>query len=400
MSVPPRILSIRSVLLSAPYADADDAEVVLHLPSGWRTTGLVEITLDNGIVGLGEGYLAVFAPHVFTKIVELVAPALIGGNPHEVEALCRRATTVTGYWSLQGAAQHVISAIEIALQDCRGKLLGQPVWRLLGATAGGPIKLYASGGDGIGPGPMAREFDRIQTLGFEVVKIRARRHQPEKARWCVEAGRQRDLRVAIDMGQNLVIPSQSIADILRFLKEAGLDGKERPAFLEEALGPQEIGTYAALRAELPDVPIAGGEIVTTATELCQRIEQGCYDVVQPDATVLGGIGPLLEVFATARCHDVDVYVHCWGGPVGMMANYHAALAGRWTVAEWPIKSYSLRDALVVEPWHLAGGRITLSDAPGLGVRLTPEIERQYAFREDAVYQCLVDPGRLPPVDWQ
>lgn len=400
MSASPKIVSIRPVLLSAPYAGPDDGEVVLHLPSGWRTTGMIEITLDNGIVGLGEGYLAVFAPHVFTRIVELVAPALIGGNPHELEALCRRASTVTGYWSLQGAAQHVISAIEIALQDCRGQLQGLPVWRLLGASAGGPIKLYASGGDGIGPAPMAREFDRIRAMGFDVVKIRARKHQPDKARWCAREARKRGLRIAVDMGQNLVIPSQSIADILRFLAEAGLDQQERPAFLEEALGPQEIKTYASLRTQLPGVPVAGGEIVTTATELCERIEQGCYDVVQPDATILGGIGPVLDVFATARRHGVDVYVHCWGGPVGLMANYHAALAGGGSVAEWPIKSYPLRDALVREPWQVADGRLTLPATPGLGVRLTPEIEREYAFREDAVYQCLVDPGRLPPADWR
>jgi L-alanine-DL-glutamate epimerase-like enolase superfamily enzyme len=80
MTMPsPRIVRVRPVLLSAPYADArTDLEVLLHLPSGWRTTGLVEITLDNGVVGLGEGYLAVFAPRVFETIVELVAPTLIG----------------------------------------------------------------------------------------------------------------------------------------------------------------------------------------------------------------------------------------------------------------------------------------------------------------------------------
>ena len=62
----PIIRSVRPVLLSAPYGDAkSNLEVLLHLPSGLRTTGLVEIVLDDGTVGLGEGYLAVFAPKVF-----------------------------------------------------------------------------------------------------------------------------------------------------------------------------------------------------------------------------------------------------------------------------------------------------------------------------------------------
>ena len=46
------------------------------------------------------------------------------------------------------------------------------------------------------------------------------------------------------------------------------------------------------------------------------------------------------------------------------------------------------------------GRLTLPDTPGLGARLTPEIERAYAFREDAVYHCLVDASRVPAADWR
>lgn len=398
----PKIVSVRPVLLSAPYSDPrDDLEVIYHIPSGWRTTGLVEITLDNGIVGLGEGYLAVFAPRVFEKIVELITPYLLGRDPHDLARLTRDISLVTGYWSLQGAAQHVVSALEIALQDCRARLLGIPVWQLLGGEANRPIKLYASGGDAVGPEPMLRELDRIQKLGIDLLKIRARNYQADKTVWCQRHAAERGIAVAVDMTQNLAIPSQSVSDILRYLDEVQRGGGRMPVFLEEALGPQEIKNYATLRARVPGTRIAGGEIVTTSAELCHRIEQGCYDVAQPDATVIGGIGPTLEVFSTARRHGIEVYVHCWGGPVGMMANYHAALAGGGTVAEWPIKPYVLRDALLATPWQLSGGQITLPDTPGLGVRLTPEIEREYPFRDDAVYRCLVDPATLPkPAAWR
>jgi L-alanine-DL-glutamate epimerase-like enolase superfamily enzyme len=400
MPANPRIIAIRPVLLSAPYAEKeDDLEVILHLPSGWRTTGLVEITLDNGVVGLGEGYLAVFAPHVFRAIVDLVAPVLLGGDPHDLESLCRRASLMTGYWSFQGAAQHVISAIEIALQDCRARLLGVPLWRLLGGKAGPSLRLYASGGDGVGPEATARELDRVRALGIDVLKIRARHHQADRVRWCVREATTRGIRIAVDMTQNLVIPSQTIDDIERFLREVSPDRAWVPAFLEEALGPEETSRYPELRARLPGVPIAGGEIVTTSRELRERLAQGCYAIAQPDATVIGGVGPVLEIFGAAHRHGSDVYVHCWGGPVGMMANYHAALAGGGTVAEWPMKSYPLRDALVTSPWQIESGTLTLHETPGLGVALTPEIERAYAFRDDAVYQCLVDPSRIPKALW-
>jgi L-alanine-DL-glutamate epimerase-like enolase superfamily enzyme len=395
-----KIVRVRPVLLSAPYSDPrTSAEVRLHLPSGWRTIGLVEITLENGVVGLGEGYLAVFAPHVFRTIVELVAPVLMGRDPRDLERLLRDLTLTTGYWSWQGAAQHVVSACEIALQDCRAQLAGVSVSRLLGAEAGRGLKLYASGGVSFTPEGMAEEIDAVEALGIDLFKIRARNHEAAKTAWCQRTVAKREIEVAVDMTQNLAIPSQSIADILGFLDAVVRAGGRAPYFLEEALGPEEIGNYRTLRLQVPQCRIAGGEIVTTSSELSYRIEQGCYDIVQPDATVMGGIAATLEVFGAAKRFGAEVFAHCWGGPVGMMANYHAALAGGGRVVEWPLPRYELRDALVVSPWTIKRGELTLPETPGLGVRLTAEIEKTYAFREDAVYRCLTDPSQLPQIDW-
>ena len=45
-----RVTALRPVLLSAPYGPPEgNLEVALHLPSGLRTTGLVEITTESGL---------------------------------------------------------------------------------------------------------------------------------------------------------------------------------------------------------------------------------------------------------------------------------------------------------------------------------------------------------------
>lgn len=181
----PRITKVRSVLLSAAYPDSrDDSEVIVRIPSGFRTTGLVEITFDNGIMGLGKGYLAMFAPRVFEKILDLVTPALIGRELDDVAKRVRDVSLVTGSWSLQGAGQHVVSAVEIALQDCRARLQGVPVWKLLGGERTPRLKLYASGGDAVRPTPMLDELNRIRALCIDTVKIRAKNHQSDKTVWC------------------------------------------------------------------------------------------------------------------------------------------------------------------------------------------------------------------------
>jgi L-alanine-DL-glutamate epimerase-like enolase superfamily enzyme len=395
----PTIRSIRPVLLTAPYAAPEgNMEVLLHLPHGLRSTGLVEIVCDDGPVGLGEGYLAVFAPKVFVATVELLAPLVVGRRLDDWGGIVRDLEIATGYWSFQGAARHVVSAIEIALQDARAQALGLPLWRLLGGTAARPLPAYASGGDSTDADFMAAEIDLVADLGIATFKIRARKERADKAIWTARAAAHRGVAIAVDMTQNLAIPSQSVADVIGFVAAQDAAGVARPVFLEEAQGPLAVADLPDLRRRA-GVPIAGGEIVTTPEELAERLAAGCYDIVQPDATVVGGVGAVMRVFAAARVAGAQVYVHCWGAGVGMLANYHAALAGGGAYVEWPLPAYPLREALMAAPVGVAAGAVTLADLPGLGARLTPAIERAFPFREEAVYRCLVDASAVPAARW-
>lgn len=386
-----RIAAVRPVLLSAPYADPDNLEVTVALPSGWRTTGLVEVTLDDGTTGLGEGYLAVFAPHVFTATVDLVAPYLVGRKADAAERH-RDLVLVTGYWSLQGAARHVLSAIETALVDAIGKRAGVPAYEVLGGRRSDSLRLYASGGDSVSGEAMSAELDAVAALGIDTFKIRARGHEADKAAWTMERAAGLGIGVAIDMAQNLADPGQSVEDVMGFLKAVRSRTSRPIAFLEEALGPARAGGYPELRAAA-GCPVAGGEIVTTARELVERAEAGWYDLVQPDATVIGGVRETLAVFAA---HGVGTVVHCWGSAVCQAANYHAAFAGGGERAEWPMPAYPLRADLLVEPFRIEAGRLLPPETPGLGVRLDADLERRYPFREDAVYRCLAP---IPGNSW-
>lgn len=394
----PKITKIRPVLLSAPYATPDDLEVQLHLPSGYRTTGLVEITLEDGTTGLGEGYLAVFAPKVFVSIVELIAPYLLGKEGLEVTERYREMCGVCDYWSLQGAARHVTSALEMALWDALGKHQGVPAYALLGRVQAQPVQLYGSGGDATHPVAMRAELERLQALGIGLFKIRARSHQVAKTVWTMGAAEPLGIEIGVDMAQNLANPAQPLERVLAYLEAVQTATGRRPYFLEESLGPFDSESLPRLRQQ-GGVRVAGGETVTTAAELCLRVGQGCYDWVQPDASVVGGLGQTLEVFKAARQYGAECVVHSWGGGVSLMANYHAAFAGGATWAEWPIKSYALRDELLLEPLEIRHGKLKPSTQPGLGVQLTPDLEARYPFKDEAVYTCLVSNPSLDEAVW-
>ena len=382
-----KIAKIRPVLLSAPYGNKNsNAEVQLHLPSGYRSCGMVVIALDNGIRGLGEGYLAVFAPHVFTEIVKLLIPYI---QDREIEArheILENLITATGYWSLQGAARHVISAIEIALLDCAARLQGVPVFRLLGGKMK-QLPLYGSGGDSISLQHMEKELQYLYQRGIKFFKIRARAGEIEKVIWTISRAKAYGIQVAIDMTQNLANPGQTVEEVLKFEDRIFKATGEWPFFLEESLGMKYIDDYPQLKYNASS-KIAGGEIVTTEFEMIERIYKDYYHIVQPDATVIGGIEAVLKIFEKAAENNSNTVVHCWGGPVSMMANYHAAIAGNGKLAEWPMPEFPLREEMITEPWNIQAGFLHLPESPGLGVQLTKQTERRYPFKNDAVYSCL------------
>jgi len=391
----PTIASIRPVLLSAPYAYPDYLEVQYCLPSGYRTCGLVEVTLDDGTTGLGEGYLAVFAPRVFNEIVSYIAPHLVGCDSSAIAERYRDMCRLTGYWSLQGAVRHVISALEIALVDAESKRQDMPAWSLLKTRPADSVRLYGSGGDSPDADGMREEMRRLGALGIDLFKIRARAHEIEKTVWVIEEAAKFGIRIAVDMCQNLVIPAHTSDEVIAFARAVSERTSQKIVFLEEPVGPADHEGFRKLRREL-DAKICGGEIVTTGDELCERLASGLYDAVQPDATVAGGIMELGRVFEAACAAGAEAIVHCWGGGVCLMANYHAAFAFGGRLAEWPLPEYPLRQALLRAPLDVTNGTLQAPRTPGLGVALTPEIEKQYAFREDAVY---LPPKVAPPATW-
>ena len=395
----PNIAAIRTVLLTSPYADAEDPEIKECFPNGpKRTIGMVELTLDSGIAGIGEGYLAVFAPLVFKSIVDLLTPYLVGKDATDIPRRLADMRSVCDYWSLQGAARHVISAIEIALWDAKGKSAGLPVHALLGTARAESIDIYGSGGCCDRKEQFLREMDLLDGKGIALYKIRSIKRDLHRTAWVLEQAASRGIRVGVDMCQNLADPPQSVADAAGFVEGVKRLTNVEMVFVEEALGPDAPENFQALRQRI-DVPVYGGEIITTPREMIDRLRAGTYDGVQPDASVIGGISAVMEVFAAARPAGVRVVVHAWGGPAAIMASYHAAFAGGGDLVEWPMLYHPLTDDMIGDRAPIRNGRLIRPDSPGIGVVLTPEIEARYPFDPSAVYSCMLADYGPPPDDY-
>lgn len=396
----PKIANIRCLLLSSPYADADDPEIKECFPNGpKRTIGMVEMTLDNGVTGLGEGYLAVFAPLVFKSIVDLCTPQVIGKDGFDIAARVRDLRSLCDYWSLQGAARHVIAAFEIALQDAKGKSLDQPVYDLLGGAQADRIPIYGSGGCCDAKEQFLRELDLLESLGIRKYKMRSIKTDILRTAWVLEEAGRRGIEVGVDMCQNLADPPQEVDEVVAFIDAVHALTDKRMIFVEEAIGPDAPDGFKALRART-DVAVCGGEIITTPKEMIERINDEVYDFVQPDASVMGGISAVMDVFEAATEKGTPVVVHAWGGAAAIMASYHAAFAAGGKLVEFPMLDFPLGAEMMGDQGRIKDGDLLRPTASGLGLILTPEMEARYSFDETAVYSCaLIDFGPPPDTYW-
>lgn len=394
-----KIRCVRPVLLSSPYADPDDPEIKECFPNGAkRTIGMVEVTLDNGVTGLGEGYLAVFAPLVFTAIVDLCRPHVLGLDGFDISTAVRRLRSLCDYWSLQGAARHVISAFEIALQDAKAKSLGIPVYELLGGAKADSIEIYGSGGCCDAKGQFLRELDLLGQKGITLYKIRSVKRDLYRTAWVLEEAAKRGVKVGVDMCQNLADPPQAVDEAVAFVEAVHRLTPHRMIFLEEAIGPDEPEGFKNLRTRI-DVPVYGGEIITTPREMIERMRNGVYDTVQPDSSVIGGISAVMDIFEAGKKYNTGVVVHAWGGAAAIMASYHAAFAGDGKLVEFPILAFPLGEEMTGDQGRIEGGRLKRPSAPGLGLTLTPEMEARYPFDESAVYCCVLNDWGPPPDEY-
>ena len=394
-----QIEEIRTILLSAKYGHEKHPEILECFPNGpKRTIGLVEVTLRDGTKGYGEGYLGVFAPKVFESIVDLCKPYLLGKDAMDIKRRYLDLCSVCDYWSLQGAARHTTSAIEIALVDAKSKSLEVPAYKMFGDNFNDKVEVYGSGGICDSKEHFIEELDYLKSLGIKKYKIRSTEKDILRTAWILQEANKYKIEIGIDMCQNLTDPPLSAQEVISFINDVRKISSENILFLEEAVGPTDIKGFKKLKENF-DIKICGGEIITTQEEMISRINLGTYDFVQPDASVIGGIQSVLEIFNHAKSKGVDTVVHAWGGPVAIMANYHACFAAGGKLVELPMIPYELEPDLFTDQRKIVDGCLVRPKKPGIGITMNDNIEKKYKFDESAVYSCVVVDRGQPNDDY-
>jgi len=330
-----------------------------------RDSVVVRLEDDDGRVGWGETYLVPGSVHA----VREMTGALMGREP-DAAAAALSAEPALHRWAL--------GAVSMALDDLRARRLGVAVSALYGDRQRERVRAYASSGgyvEGVSPEASWREEATARWGdGFRAMKLRIGRYPVADEVLAME----RLVATAPDMiwmadGNGAYSLEESLW-LGRALDALGF------RWLEEPLPTDDYAAYASLARDLA-IPLAGGEILESVGDAEPFLRAGSFDLVQPDVSICGGIGGVLEIAVAATGAGRFAVPHACNGAISLAATLQLlavlpvpAGAPSWAepILEHDVGENPIRTGLLATPLKLDDGWVTIPNGPGLGVEVDEE----------------------------
>ena len=325
----------------------------------WDATTIVLARVHAG-EDTGVGYT--YADASVADLIEgKLAPAIEGHDPLATGASWQAMHAALRNAGQPGAGAMALSAVDLALHDLRGRLLGAPVHQLLGA-ARDAVPIYASGGF------CSWDDDRLRAWCADVapagrVKIKVGR-EPERDLERVHSARDAAGNAELMVDANGAY--QTVPEALRW-SQAFADAGVR--WLEEPLSSDDLAGLRAVRDRAPaGTTIAAGEYAWSAFDARRMLDARAVDVLQLDVTRCGGITGALAIDALAWAHGVPTSLHC-----APCASVHAGMAMRTLVhLEHFHDHVRIEGELFAAAPAPRGDAIEPPDRPGLGLEMNEQ----------------------------
>jgi D-arabinonate dehydratase len=298
------------------------------------------------------------------SLVDMIyRPILQGANALHSEHLWSEMYRQSIQAGRRGAALRTMSAIDIALWDIRGKRAKLPVMELLGVHSTS-LRCYATGGyyrEGYTEDDLVREMAGYVEQGFSAIKIKV-----GKLSGSADAQRLSRIRKAVGDDVEILLDANggwpdapTAIAAMRRLEE------HRPFWIEEPVRADNIASMARI-AEALTTPVATGELEATRWAFAELVERRAADILQPDATVVGGVGEWLKVAHMASALDIPIAPHYnWDIHTQLQATIPNGLFIEYFVRGSDVKVF---DEVLENPIYPVNGYITPRTEPGFGMR--------------------------------
>jgi L-Ala-D/L-Glu epimerase len=323
---------------------------VFAIANSSRTETPVVLTQieHEGVIGYGEASLPPYLPETQESVFRFLEKVNLSAfsDPLQLEEICEY------LHGLEGGNMAAKAAVDIALHDLAGKLIGQPWHRLWGLNSEkAPDTTYTIG---IDTAEVVKEKTREVATDFNILKVKLGRSEAED-KGMVEAIRSvSDLPISVDANQGWKTVSQAI-DMIGWLHEQGA------VMIEQPMQKNDLDNIAQVTAQSP-LPIFADESVQGLADVASL--KGIFTGVNIKLMKCGGMREAWKMANLAKCLDIKVMIGC-------MTETSCAISAASQLS--PLADFAdLDGALLIANDCFSGtkikkGKICISNRPGIGL---------------------------------
>ncbi len=328
----------------------------------------VHIVTDEGLDGLGMST----ASRAVRAVIDYdLKPLLEGADPLNIEGLWQEMFWRVRGIGRKGVAFQAISAVDIALWDLKAKILGLPLYKLLGPCRES-VPIYGSGGwTSYTEAELVEEQLGYVERGMTRVKMKVGKDFGSSTDEDVQ--RLRAVRKAVGDDVEIYIDANNGYTAKQAIGMARKFEESNVGWYEEPVLADDIDGLAQVVAAI-DIPVATGEHEYTKYGFKDLMCRGAADIVQPDVGRVGGVTEWMKVAAMADAFNLPVASHSY-----QLVHLHMACATPNLMVVECLGTREAEDVILYKDCAVPSGPEWSPDPdkPGLGLELDPFALEKY-----------------------
>jgi L-alanine-DL-glutamate epimerase-like enolase superfamily enzyme len=335
------------------------AKAKLEKPISDATHTLTEISfivLRIQTVGgtIGESYLLSFqySANAIAGAMKDIGELVMGHEVCDTVKVFDEINTANEYFGHEGINRWAQAAYNIAMWDAWCKILGQPIWKVLG-TSRTEVPIYGSGGwISYSVDELIAEVTGYKARGFKAVKIKV-----GKPDWKEDLERLKVVREAVGNDIGIMMDANQGMNVPNAIALAREARNLNIQWFEEPIVHTDFEGYKLLRNQA-GISLAMGEREYSTLPLRELLTRNAIDIWQPDILRLGGVEAWRDSAALAAAYNIPVLPHYY-------KDYDIPLL--CTIANGAgAESFDWIDPLIDHPIKIKNGMASPHNRPGWG----------------------------------
>ncbi len=367
----------------------------------------VKIETDTGVYGLGDATLNGREKAVVAYLEEHLTSCIIGRDPFDTEDIWHYMYR-GAYWRRGPITMTAIGAIDIALWDIKAKVLGVPLYQLLGGKSRDKMMAYTHA-QGRDVEEVIDKVHEIKASGFDAIRVQSgvpglqkvygisdkesyepaiKSDRPTVENWSTEKYLnyipELFSRVRETFGEDLHLLHDAHHRLSPI--EAARLGKSLEPFhlfwLEDATAAELQERFRVIRNHTT-IPLAVGEVFNSIYDCHQLITENLIDYIRMTVAHGGGITPMLKIVHFAAVHNIKTACHGPSdlSPVNLAACLHLGMAvNNFGIQEFMGYPKQTADVFTTN-YRFKEGYFYLDKTPGLGVDIDEKNAEKYPYEK-------------------